>query len=118
MTDINDPQDLVGAELSAVCFVRDYTEFHFDGSIVLALGTVGVRQHTAVVLTECHPGWRDALCATISRALTRLHIVDGDSIAMYFGDGSTIWISLREDERLGPESAHFLPEIGKPLQVW
>jgi hypothetical protein len=31
MTSIPDLEDLAGTELSGVCFVRDYVEFHFDG---------------------------------------------------------------------------------------
>jgi len=35
--DIRDLSDLVGEEMSAVCFGRDYVEFHFDGPILRSL---------------------------------------------------------------------------------
>jgi len=36
------PDDLVDEELSAVCFVRDYVEFQFDGPTLRALTPVRV----------------------------------------------------------------------------
>ena len=30
-------EDLVGEELAAVAFVRDYVEFHFDGPVLTSL---------------------------------------------------------------------------------
>lgn len=52
--------DLVGEEISAVCFVRDYVEVRFDGPILRALS------HPVVVAADSvarfpEPGSRDAL---------------------------------------------------------
>ena len=37
MGDDAGPRSLVGLEISAVCFVRDYVELHFDGPVLRAL---------------------------------------------------------------------------------
>ena len=60
MPEIRELSDLAGSELSAICFVRDYVELHFDGTILRSLSD-------PVVVTSagrsCVPedGSRDAL---------------------------------------------------------
>jgi hypothetical protein len=55
---------IVGEPLSAVTFVRDYVQLHFDGPTISAftLPTVTVRGKT---IAFADPGYRDALCARI-----------------------------------------------------
>ena len=61
-------KDLIGLELSAVCYVRDYVELHFDGPILRCLadpiiaGSSGRFEHREV-------GSRDALCALVGEVV-------------------------------------------------
>lgn len=61
--------DLVDHELSAVCFVRDFVEFQFDGPILRALSDpvihIGARSWHFPL-----PGTRDALCSVIGGFVT------------------------------------------------
>jgi hypothetical protein len=93
-----------GREMSAVCLVRDYVEFHFDGPILRALtdprGRFG------------EWGWRfperDAPAAMrlyIGKSVTSVNIDEGISLFVEFG-AEHIMIPLDEDSRRGPEALH------------
>lgn len=97
---------LIGQEVSAVCFVRDYVELHFDGPVLRALsdpfGMYG--RH----------GWR--FPAQGSLELMRCYIgktVDGYELdpdrilAVDFGE-HRFAIPLDQASRVGPEAAHLI----------
>lgn len=103
-------------ELSAVAFVRDYVEFHFDGMILRALANPSL-----LVDGEQHvfprSGSRDALCSLIGQVVESVSI--GEQQARFeFSNGAKLCISLDEKDREGPEAMHFLRAVGGPLEVW
>jgi hypothetical protein len=103
--------------VSAVCFVRDYVEFHFDGPLLRSLSnplvTVGGRQHRFPDV-----GSRDALCRAIGETVTGLVIADGSAATLHMSGGCAIVIPLDKASLQGPEAMHFMPQLGGPLQVW
>lgn len=119
----NDPTCLVGEALSAVSFVRDYVEFHFDGPILRSLNDPIVR-HAATQVTCSDSGWRDALCSIIGGVIERVDMVSGDRIELRTTDGKQLVVPLDEAARVGPEAAHFVPaeEDGrlrvKDMLIW
>jgi len=99
-------QVIIGAQLSAVTFVQDYLQLHFDGP------RLTVFSHPVVILGDQtfhwgKPGFRDALCNNIAKKVTEAQVAYGDSIAIRFADGSTIKISLKDDSCLGREAVNF-----------
>lgn len=108
---------LVGDPLSAVAFVQDYVELHFDGPIVRALSNplvaIGAK-------TYRFPGGgsRDALCSLIGHPLSQVTVRDGRALELAFEKGEIVTIPLGEADRRGPEAAHFVPGINQPIQVW
>ena len=71
MTDLTpDLQFLLGEPLSAVSFVMDYVELHFNGSYLRCLVPPVVEQGGRVARFP-EPGSRDALCALIGPRCAR-----------------------------------------------
>lgn len=107
---------LKNEELSAVAFVRDYVEFHFDGMILRALANPSlVREGQRFVFPAA--GSRDALCSLISHVVASVSI-DAERARFEFDNGAELSVSLDEKDRVGPEAMHFLREVGGPLEVW
>ena len=99
-------QAIIGEQLSAVTFVQDYVQLHFDGP------RLTVFSHPVVTLGEKtfhwgKPGFRDALCNSIAKQVTEARVAYGESIAIRFTDGSTIKISLKDENYRGGEAVNF-----------
>src|SRR2546428_10633078 len=100
-------QVIIGEQLSAVTFVQDYVQLHFDGP------RLTIFSHAVIMLGDKtfhwdKPGFRDALCNSIAKKVTEARVVYGDSIAIRFADGSIIKISLKdEDYPPGGEAVNF-----------
>lgn len=108
---------LVGETISAVCFVMDYIEFHFNGAILRSF-TAPILQCDGKEIRFPSIGSRDALCALINTEVVAVHIDDANAIEMVLKPAFTLIIPLSQKARIGPEAAHFVPEIDKPVQVW
>ena len=117
MKSIMVPSDLVGEELSAVCFVRDYVELHFDGPLLRALTNIEVTRPD-IRKTFPEPGSRDAICALIGMRITSLDMRASHGVCITFEDSSAILIPLATDAESGPEAAHFVPGENAPIQIW
>ena len=99
-------QVIIGEQLSAVTFVQDYLQLHFDGP------RLTVFSHAVVMLGDKtfhgdNRGFRDALCNNIAKKVAEARVAYGESIAIRFADGSTIKISLKDEDYLGGEAVNF-----------
>ena len=105
-----------GQELDAVTFVRDYVQFHFEGPIlnayvwpVLHVGTelysIGMR------------GYRDELCSRIG-CTVRSATETGERVTLSLSDGSSMDISLRDEDRSGPEAFLLDDGAGQVWNIW
>jgi hypothetical protein len=114
---MREPADLVGEEVSAVCFVRDYVEFHFDGPILRSLSNPSVLVHgTEHRFPE--PGSRAALCSIIGSTVCAVNLEEQEALKVTTTDDYEITIPLDFRNLRGPEAMHFLPEVNGPVQVW
>jgi hypothetical protein len=113
----SDPlQPLVGEELSAVVFVRDYIQFQFDGPGLTAVNDPTVEAQGRIYQPAVQ-GYRDALCERIGHSVVSAEIAEGQEIRIEFDDHSKISISLRPDDYAhGPEAAIF--DHGEDTWVW
>jgi hypothetical protein len=99
-------QMLIGEQLSAVTFVQDYLQLYFDGP------RLTVFSYPVIVLGDQtfhwgKPGFRDALCNNIAKKVTEARVAYGDNISIRFADGSTIKISLKDEDYSGGEAVNF-----------
>lgn len=110
-------QDMMGESVSAICFVQDYVELHFDGPILRCLiGPVLKSAGFNGMFPE--NGSRDALCALIGQPVQTLSLDDHEKLEVKFASGTTLVVPLNQVNRTSPEAMHFIPRVGGPIQVW
>ena len=102
----NSLQMLIDEQLSAVTFVQNYLQLHFDGPRLTVFSRVIVRLGDQTFHGD-KPGFRDALCNNIAKKVAEARIAYGDSISISFADGSMIKISLKDEDYSGGEAVHF-----------
>jgi hypothetical protein len=102
----SDLWQLLGLEVSAVCFVRDYVELHFNGPILRAVSNPFGRY-------GCW-GWRfpegnspTVMRYYIGKTVDGFELVVDRFLALDFGE-HRFAIPLDQDSRVGPEAAHLL----------
>ncbi len=108
MKDVAQFHDLTGCELSAVCFVRNYVELHFDGPVLRCLAPPAVARGERV-LQFPESGSRDGLCELIGLTVSEVQDVP-DSLLVHFADDTKLEM-LKASPGTGPEVAHFVPLV-------
>lgn len=110
-------ESIVNESLSAVAFVQDYVEFHFDGRILRSLTNASLTSD-GETWTFPEQGSRDALCRLIGRSVQRVNVNEGYRIEVAFAGGAILVIPLEASALIGPEAAHFVPGENRPIDVW
>lgn len=99
-------QLLMGLEVSAVSFVRDYVELHFDGPILRALsdpsGVYGGRKWRFPT-----PGSLELMRCYIGKTVDGYELDPVRILALDFGEHRFV-IPLDSDSSGGPEAAHMV----------
>ncbi|MFE3688694.1 hypothetical protein ACFXPM_36465 [Streptomyces sp. NPDC059095] len=99
-------QQLVGMEVSAVSFVRDYVELHFDGRVLRSLSDPrGVYGGAAWQFPL--PGSLDLMRCYIGETVDGYEEDPKRILALHFGEHRFV-IPLDDESSLGPESAHLV----------
>ena len=99
-------QMLIGEQLSAVTFVQDYLQLHFDGPRLTVFSHPVIRFGDQTFYGG-KSGFRDALCNNIAKKVTEVRVAYGESISIRFADGSTINIPLQDAACLDGEAVTF-----------
>jgi hypothetical protein len=86
-------KDLIGREISAVAFVRDCVEFHFDGPILRSRADPQVAVGEAVYCFP-KPGSRDALCLVIGATVHSLDLDDFRHLEFTTSNGCRVRLPL------------------------
>ncbi|GAA0920843.1 hypothetical protein GCM10009552_41820 [Rothia nasimurium] len=105
-------KSLVGRQLSAVTFVMDYFQFHFDDSRLTV--------YSLPIATTGEPiisNFRDRLCAFIGRDVTFAEEVLDIALNIDFGTFGRITIPLDEESRVTVEVAE-LSQAGTSVLMW
>lgn len=109
--------DLIGEQISAVAFVCDYVEFHFNGPIIRSEAKPCIKVFgTEFAFPE--NGSRDALCRVIGSTVHSINLEENHFCELTTSNGCKIIIPLDTKALPGGESMHFVPKIGGPIQVW
>jgi len=110
--------ELVGAELSAVTFVRDYLQLQFDSPssapILNAYTPVTVRSGSreAIIGDDAFPA---LIVAQINKQVTQAQVFPGEAVEIGLTDGSRILISLRAQDYVGAEAINLRGRDGNLL---
>ena len=112
-------QEVVGEALSAVSFVHDYLELHFDGKVIRAFSPPTVISSGRAFSSDAS-GWRDALCDLIGRKVREVAIQAAPDarLLLRFLEGAEIEVGLSISGRVGPEALHYVPGDNQPIEVW
>jgi hypothetical protein len=97
---------LIGEQLSAVTFVQDYLQLHFDGPRLTVFSHTVVRLGDQIVHGG-KPGFRDASCNNIANKVVEARVAYGDTISIRFADGAMLKISLKDEDYPGGEAVNF-----------
>lgn len=100
-------QQIVGEQLSGVTFVMDYLQLQFNPP-------PNINAYTPVTVSSngrsCVSGddqFRNVLCGQITKVVKSVGISDEEAFVITFEDGSTISISLKPSDYVGPEALDF-----------
>ena len=113
---INKIEDLMGEEISAVSFVRDYVEFHFDGPVLRSVSDPVVIAN-AIAYRFPEPSSRDALCGVIGSTVRTLKLEEHRALELTTNNNCKIIIPLDDESLQSGEAMHFIPP-GGGIQVW
>ena len=108
---------LLERELSAVTFVRNYVQLHFDGPTLDAF-TLPTVINSNSTISERDTGYRDALCARIGATVVVAYADPGEALRITFSDGSSFSISLRPEDRQTEAAAVYLDAQAKEWASW
>jgi hypothetical protein len=99
-------QHVVGRRLSAVTFVLDYIQLQFDPPPTInALTPVTVRSGNRRAISG-DEDFRNLLCEQIPKTVRSVSLEDGEALVLSFEDASTISLSLRKQDYVGPEAVN------------
>ena len=104
---MSDPiQQIVGEQLSAITFVQDYLQLHFDGPTLNAMTVVTVitSQGRAQMGDD---QFRNLLCSCITKHVNRVELMNHEALVIHFSDGSLVSVSLRGEDYRGAEAITF-----------
>lgn len=99
-------QGFVGEQLSAVTFVQDYLQLHFDGPILSVFTVVTVITPKGRAKTG-DDQFRNLLCSCITKHVAHVQLMNHEALALHFADGRLITVSLRGEDYRGPEAITF-----------
>lgn len=97
--------ELHGAQLSAVTFVHDYLQLWFDGPGINVTNPLTVHA-ASVKITSSQPGFRDAICAQITKVVASSELRSNDAFVIRFTDGSFVSVSLRPEDYTSAEAIY------------
>ena len=109
--------EIKGEEVSAVAFVRDYVEFHFDGLVLRVFTDPQVTLAGGTVVRFPEPGSRDVLCALIDATVQAVRFDEDNAIEIELGPHGLLRVSLAPANVA--EAATFQRQpVNSPLEVY
>jgi hypothetical protein len=97
---------IVGEKLSAITFVLDYWQLQFDGPTINAFTRVQVSAN-GTVLRDGDDQFRNLFCGQIGKTVAKVALAKSDAFTIAFKDCSSISISLKAGDYVGPEAIVF-----------
>jgi hypothetical protein len=95
-----------GEELKAVEFVEDFLQLRFGEPLLTLYAWPHVLlPDFSVAFGE--PEYRNALCSLIGEQVATAVLEQDDALTIEFGNGLVLGLSLREEDKDGPESGSY-----------
>ncbi len=106
-----------GEQLSAVTFVQDYVQLHFDGPMITA-NTLPVVVVGDTRFAADEPGYRDQLCGLIAKNVARAYVLQGERFQIDFADHTSLVVSLKPEAYRTAEAVIFSDGKTEQFAVW
>ena len=98
---------LIGQELSAVTFVRDYIQLQFNPPPMLNVMTPITLELATSIVSQNDPAFPGALIAQIGRSIISIEFRRDQYFRLVFSDDTRITISLKPQEYVGAEALYY-----------
>jgi hypothetical protein len=95
---------LIGEDLGGVVFVRNYLQLQFDAPTTLTVHTPLTIRSGGKEATSGQEVFANLLIGQINKVVIKVEVRNSDAIVLQFADGSTISVSLRDEDYAGPEA--------------
>src|SRR5260370_29197897 len=99
-------QALIGEQLSSVTFVMDYWQLAFDGYGLTVYSRTTV-SGPDWQMSDGDDQFRNRLCERIAHLVTGASFREGEGLSIAFDDGTTIEVSVKDNDYDGPEAFTF-----------
>lgn len=109
-------EDLVGHEMSGLCYIRDYIELQFDGPAVRFFIRPKVTKNKKEVSDEAE--LHTVLKSLIGLKIASLNLHNDRFLEMKFEGDVQVSLSLVGHEQNHLEVMHFVRGARKPIDVW
>ena len=97
---------IAGEKLSAITFIMDYWQLQFDGPTINALTRVQVSADGSTS-RDGDDQFRNLICGQIGKVVAGVTLVKSEAFTIAFEDCSSISISLKAEDYVGPEAIVF-----------
>jgi hypothetical protein len=97
-------EQLIGEELSAVTFVRDYVQLQFNPPPMLNVMTPITLDSASGRISQNEQAFPNAIIAEIGKVVKNIVFSQGDFLRIGFSDDSSITISLKPEDYVGAEA--------------
>lgn len=87
---------LIGIELSAIVFVRDYLQIQFDMDII-TLNTWPIIKINQINTRFEEDSYKNVLCEFISKKLEKVEYVQNKHLTMFFEQGLELNVDLKDN---------------------
>ena len=115
MAKITEPlAPLVGEQLTSIVLVRDYVQLGFDGPVLTAYVFPLVRERYRY-RKRGDVGYYDALWRCIGLTVRRASSQPREEIRIEFDHATSLSVSLRPQDQIGPEAAEFKDDATNPV---
>jgi len=100
-------RQIVGEQLSGVTFVMDYLQLQFNPPPIINAYTPVTVSANGKSCVSGDDQFRNILCGQITKIVKSVTIRDEEAFLIAFDDGSTISLSLKPSDYVGPEAVDF-----------
>ena len=108
---------IAAEQLSAITFVQDYVQLHFDGPMLTAI-TWPVVMIDGESFDFDTPGYRDRLCDFIAKQVARCYVRPGDRLQVDFKGYGSLLVSLKPEAYRSGEAVIFSDGKTEQWAVW
>lgn len=110
-------KQLEGKELAGITFIRSYLQLLFDDSYLNAYVWPQIKIGENYFNQESLD-YRNILCQQIGKTISQALENEGERLVLKFSDESELEISLKDENRDGPEAVVLQIDGGKSWAVW